>query len=92
MEYRILGPLEVRQDGRPLGLGGDKQRALMAILVLHRGEVVSSDQLIDGLWGERPPPTALKALQVHVSRLRRALGQDAATGGPDGVLVTRGHG
>jgi len=94
MDYRILGPLEVCLEGGPVGLGGDKQRALMAILLLHRGEVVSADRLIDELWGERPPPTALKALQVHVSRLRRALSRDgdSATGAPDGVLVTRGHG
>jgi YVTN family beta-propeller protein len=94
MDYRILGPLEVCQDGRALRLGGDKQRALLAILLLHAGEVVSSDRLIDGLWGERPPPTALKALQVHVSRLRRALDRDgdAPNGVSDGVLVTRGHG
>jgi predicted ATPase/DNA-binding SARP family transcriptional activator len=93
MDYRILGPLEVCQDGRPIGLGGDKQRALMAILLLHRGEVVSADRLIDELWGERPPPTAPKSLQVHVSRLRRALGHpNTAPGAPDGVLLTRGHG
>ena len=57
MDYRILGPLEVCQDGRVLRLGGDKQRALLAILLLQAGEVVSADRLIDGLWGERPPPS-----------------------------------
>jgi YVTN family beta-propeller protein len=94
MDYRILGPLEVCRDGRTVRLGGDKQRALLAILLLHAGEVVSADELIDGLWGERPPPTALKALQVHVSRLRSAIDRDGDSPKDvlDGVLVTRGHG
>jgi SARP family transcriptional regulator, regulator of embCAB operon len=63
-------------------------------LLLQAGEVVSADRLIDGLWGERPPPTALKALQVHVSRLRGTLDgdSDAPNGVSEGVLVTRGRG
>ncbi len=73
MDYRILGPLEVCDGDRMVELGGDKQRALLAVLLLHAGEVVSGDRLIDDLWGERPPPAALKALQAHVSRLRKAL-------------------
>jgi DNA-binding SARP family transcriptional activator len=73
MDYRILGPLEVGDGNRTVGLRGDKQGALLVILLLHAGEVVSVGRLIDGLWGERPPPTALKALRVHVSRLRRVL-------------------
>jgi YVTN family beta-propeller protein len=84
LEFRILGPLEVVDQERPLGLGGPRQRALLAILLLHRGEVVSSDRLIDELWGERPPATAAKTLQGYVSHLRKALA--------DGVLVTRGGG
>lgn len=102
MDYRILGPLEVSHSGRPLGLGGEKQRALLAVLLLHRNEVVSSDRLIDGLWNGAPPPSALGALQAYVSRLRKSLNFDGATGsGADsdgasgssnGVLVTRGHG
>ena len=66
----------------------------MAILLLRRGELVSADRLIDDLWGERPPATALKSLQVHVSRLRRTLSQpsDPTPRALDGVLVTRGHG
>src|SRR5690348_2957492 len=55
MDYRILGPLEARDRDRSLGLGGEKQRALLAILLLHRNEVVSADRLIDDLWGESPP-------------------------------------
>ena len=65
-------------------LGGPKQRALLAILLLRRGEAVSSDRLIDQLWGERPPATAAKTLQGYVSHLRKALGND--------VLLTRGGG
>ena len=94
MDYRILGPLEVCDGDRTVGLGGDKQRALLAILLLHAHETISTDRLIDELWGERPPPTALKALRVHVSRLRTVLAvtADSPAALPDGVLVTRGHG
>jgi DNA-binding SARP family transcriptional activator/ABC-type transport system substrate-binding protein len=84
VEFRVLGPFEVVRDGTQLELGGARQRALLAVLLLHRGEAVSIDQLIDALWGERPPATAAKAVQVYVSRLRKALG--------DGVLITRGGG
>src|SRR5438105_2363402 len=58
VEFRILGPLEVVQDGRLLALGGAQQRALLVVLLIHRGNVVSTDRLIDELWGERAPPTA----------------------------------
>jgi YVTN family beta-propeller protein len=101
MEYRILGPFEVRDSGRVVALGGEKQRAVFAILLLHRNEVVSADRLIDDLWGASPPASALRTLQAYVSRLRRALGANggspAALGDPapasrDGVLVTKGHG
>ena len=84
LEFRILGSFEVVVDGRSLALGGPKQQALLAALLLHRGEVISSERLIDELWGGRPPATAVKTLRVYVSNLRKALG--------DGFLVTRGHG
>ena len=84
MEHRILGSLEVVHGGRQLPLGGTKQRAVLAILLLHRREVVSVDRLVDELWGETPPDTATKTVQVYVSRLRKALGE--------GVLLTRGGG
>jgi peptide/nickel transport system substrate-binding protein len=86
MEFRILGPLEATNAGRPIQLGSRKQRALLAILLLRANEVVSTDALIDNLWGERPPPSAAHTLQAYVSRLRRAL---RASGVDDGVLVTR---
>jgi YVTN family beta-propeller protein len=84
MEFRVLGPLEVVDGGHPLALGRPQQRALLSLLLVHRGEALSSERLVDELWGERPPPTAIKIVQGYVSNLRRALG--------DGVLVTRGHG
>jgi DNA-binding SARP family transcriptional activator len=63
-DYRILGPLEVRDGGWSVALGSDKQRALLAILVLHCNEVVSADRLIDELRGESPPASALRTLQA----------------------------
>jgi DNA-binding SARP family transcriptional activator len=85
MDFGILGPLEIRQDGTPLACRGTKQRLLLATLLLQPNEVVSSDRLIEALWGERPPATAQKALHVHVSQLRRVL-----AAGPDGErIVTR---
>jgi DNA-binding SARP family transcriptional activator len=73
MDFRILGPLEVDDDGRAVELGGTRQRALLAILLLRRNEVVAADRLIEDLYDGRPPATAAKSLQAHVSRLRRAL-------------------
>jgi DNA-binding SARP family transcriptional activator len=76
VEYRILGPLEVEENGRARRLGGAKQRALLAVLLVHANEVVSADRLVESVWGEHPPATAAKTLQVHVSRLRKALGRE----------------
>jgi DNA-binding SARP family transcriptional activator len=77
MELRILGPLAAEEDGRPIVLGGPRPRALLAILVLNRGEVVPADTLIERLYGGQPPRGAAKTLQTHVSRLRKALGSGA---------------
>ncbi len=77
MEIHILGPLEASEDGQSLDLGPPKQRALLALLVLHRDEVVSADRLIDELWAGRPPAAAGKSIQVYVSQLRKNLGADA---------------
>jgi DNA-binding SARP family transcriptional activator len=82
VEFRILGPLEVVEEGRPLTLGGPRQRALLAMLLTRANEVVSNDRLIDELWGARPPRTATNALQYHVSQLRKTLG-------PSKAIVTR---
>ncbi len=93
MEFRILGPLEVSKDGRRVEIGGQKQRILLAALLLHANEVVSPDRLIDELWGETPPPTAAKTLQAHVSRLRRSLnGDEDPAAHLRGPLETRGPG
>jgi predicted ATPase len=76
VEFRILGPLEVMENGQALELGAQKQRALLAMLLLHANEVVSSDRLIEALWEDEPPETAQKALQVYVSQLRKLLGRE----------------
>jgi DNA-binding SARP family transcriptional activator len=75
MDFRVLGPLEARDGEQVVTLGGARQRALLAILLLHAGEVVSVDRLIDELWGDEPPATAAHTVQVFVSRLRKALEQ-----------------
>jgi DNA-binding SARP family transcriptional activator len=76
MDFRLLGPLEVRSEGQALPLGGPKQRAVLAMLLLQRGEVVSTDRLIDELWGERPPKTVDAYIQNCISRLRGVLGRE----------------
>jgi predicted ATPase/DNA-binding SARP family transcriptional activator len=73
MRFLLLGPLEVREGEQVILLGGAKQRALLAALLLHPNEVVSRDRLIDGVWGEQPPATAAHTVETYVSRLRRAL-------------------
>jgi len=80
-EFLLLGPLEVLLHGNPAKLGGQKQRGLLALLLLNAGEVVPTARLIDELWGERPPPSAANSVHVYVSQLRKALG--------DGRLATR---
>ncbi len=87
MEFRILGPLEVIEDGQALELGGQKQRALLAVLLLEANRVVSSDRLIQALWEEGPPETAQKALQVYVSQLRKTLGRERLETRAPGYLV-----
>ncbi len=89
MELKILGPFEVCDDsGQPVKLPAGRERTLLAVLALRQGEVVSSDELIDVLWGEQSPPTAGKALQGYVSHLRGLL----RSVGEDGALVTRSPG
>ncbi|HZD74940.1 MAG TPA: helix-turn-helix domain-containing protein, partial [Actinomycetota bacterium] len=82
MEIALLGPLVVTRDGRPLELGGAQPRLLLALLALDPGRVVGADRLVDGIWGAHLPSEPANALQVVVSRLRRALG-------PDQVVVSR---
>jgi class 3 adenylate cyclase/DNA-binding winged helix-turn-helix (wHTH) protein len=73
MDFRILGPLEVVDEGRAIPLGGAKQRALLALFLVHANETLTTDRLIDELWGESPPANAAKTLQMQISRLRKAL-------------------
>jgi DNA-binding SARP family transcriptional activator len=87
VEFRILGPLEVVAEGRPLVLGGQKQRALLAFLLLEANRVVSNERLIDALWEEAPPETVQKALQVYVSQLRKVLGGDRLQTRPPGYVL-----
>src|SRR4051812_20838323 len=96
MDFRILGPLEVAEGDHLLALGGGRQRSLLAVLLLHANEVVSSDRLIEELWNERAPATASKSVQVYVSQLRKALrdgdGDGNGNGNGNGVLLTRAGG
>jgi DNA-binding SARP family transcriptional activator len=86
-EFRLLGPLEAVVDGTPVPLAAAKPRALLALLLLHRNHVVSSERLIDELWEDDPPAQATKALQVYVSQLRKALGADRLLTRPPGYLL-----
>ncbi|MBW3602939.1 MAG: winged helix-turn-helix domain-containing protein [Actinobacteria bacterium] len=73
MDFRVLGPLELSRDGTPVRLSSRMQRRLLAMLLIHAGDPVSADRMIDVLWGGEPPPSAWGGLQTYVSRLRRAL-------------------
>src|SRR5438034_689632 len=78
MQFRILGPLEVVEDEEPVALGTLKERLVLGVLLLHANEFVSRERLIDDLWGEAPPPTARQAVNVYLSKLRKALGRAGA--------------
>src|SRR5919197_1943106 len=83
MKFRVLGPLEVEVDRRTIVLGRAKERRLLAMLLLHANETVSTERLVDALWGEQPPPTAAKLVQTYVSHLRKVV---------PGVIETRPSG
>ncbi|SDC93516.1 Transcriptional regulatory protein, C terminal [Geodermatophilus telluris] len=89
MQFDILGPLQVRDAGRPLLLGRPKQRAVLAILLLDAGRVVSLDRLVEELWGPQSPPQALASVQAYVSHLRRLLEPQRAPGAPATVVVAQ---
>jgi DNA-binding SARP family transcriptional activator len=91
-DFRILGPLEVYDETGPLLLGGQKQRAVLAILLLDAGRVVSVDRLVDALWGEQPPRTAVTSLQNFVSQLRKLLGPEILETKPPGYRLNVGPG
>src|SRR5829696_66304 len=87
MRLSILGPVEAIVDGRPVALGGAKQRAVLAMLGLEANRAVTAERLIEGLWGDEPPASAAKMVQNYVWRLRSALADE---GGAE--IVTRGRG
>ena len=82
VEFRILGPLEIRDGERVVPLGGPKRRAVVAALLLHPNRVVGAEQLVDLVWGEDPPASAAGSLQNHVMRLRRELADRIVTRAP----------
>jgi DNA-binding SARP family transcriptional activator len=90
VRFRILGPIEAARAGTTLDLGGPRHRKLLAVLLVHAGEVVSTERLIQALWGDEPPEGAAAALHVRVSELRKAL--RGAQPGADAGLLTRGSG
>ena len=91
-EFRLLGPLEAMVDGTPVPLPAAKPRALLAVLLLNRNHVVSTDRLIDELWEDEPPAQATKTLQVYVSQRRKALGAERLVTRPPGYLIRVGAG
>jgi DNA-binding SARP family transcriptional activator len=87
LEFRILGPLEVANERGAVAIGAQKQRALLAVLLLHANEVVSVDRLVESLWGEEPPRTAQTSLQNFVAQLRKLLGPDVVETRPPGYRI-----
>jgi DNA-binding SARP family transcriptional activator/class 3 adenylate cyclase/tetratricopeptide (TPR) repeat protein len=87
MQFRILGPVEVWRDGEHLPVAGPKQRALLAILLMHRNRVVAAERLIELLWGDDSPDTASHSLQVHVSQLRKLLPPKMLDSRPPGYVL-----
>src|SRR5262245_1582562 len=92
MEFRVLGVLEALEAGLPVSLGGPKQRSVLAMLLLDANRAVSTDRLVDGLWGEDPPLRAAATLQVYVSNLRKALEPDRSRRAEPSVLLTQAPG
>jgi predicted ATPase/DNA-binding SARP family transcriptional activator len=93
LELRLLGPIEARVDDVPVMIAGPRRRALLVRLALSPNEVVSADRLIDDMWGANPPPSAARALQVHVSQLRHVLrAGEGASAKTDELIVTRPSG
>ena len=94
MQFRMLGALEAQRDGLPVSLAGPKQRSVLAMLLLDANRVVSTDRLVDGLWGATPPLRASATLHVYVSNLRKVFGEHLDE--PNEVIAdisfTLGHG
>jgi WD40 repeat protein/DNA-binding SARP family transcriptional activator len=92
IEFRILGPIEVADDAGAIKLGGPRQRAVLAILLLHANRVVPVEQIAEDLYGDALPATAVAQVQDHVSQLRKLLGQTGGTGAGESILETRAPG
>ena len=92
LTFGLLGPFTASLGGAELNLGGRRQRAVVALLLLARGDQVGTDRLLDALWDGAPPPSGPGSLQAYVSHLRRALEPDRAARAPSTVLVSRGTG
>ncbi|MCZ7438898.1 BTAD domain-containing putative transcriptional regulator [Micromonospora sp. WMMC241] len=88
VSYRILGPLELTRAGQPVPLRSPKQRAVLAVLLVHAGRVTSLDLLLAALWGDDPPDTAVGQVQTLIWRLRGVLGDDAIATRPGGYRLT----
>jgi len=88
MQFRVLGPLEVDAGSGPIALGGPKQRAVLAHLLLRSNQLVPSATLIDELWGDEPPETARNTLQTYMSHLRKALGEGRLIGRSPGYVLS----
>jgi len=87
VEFTLLGPVAAGSDGKQLALGGPRQRALLALLLLRANEIVSRDRLVEGLWGERAPEGARRSLDSYVSRLRAVLDSDRIVRQPPGYVI-----
>ncbi len=91
MHFRVLGPIEVDAGGGPIPLGGPKQRAVLAHLLIRANQLVPADTLVDGIWGDEPPERARNVLQTYVSHLRKAVGRDRIQSLAPGYLLRLDH-
>src|SRR3954453_11745319 len=87
LKLGLLGPLEVADEAGPVLLGGQKQRSVLAVLLMEAPRLVSTDRLVDALWGEQPPRTAMTSLQNFISQLRKTLGADVLVTKPPGYAL-----
>lgn len=92
MEFRVLGPLEVLEAGRPLPLGGAKQRAVLALLLLRANSLVHTDALVEAVWGELPPERSRAVLHVYLANLRKVLEPHRGRGSPSTRIATGAEG
>ncbi|MGW3661750.1 AfsR/SARP family transcriptional regulator [Streptomyces sp. NPDC005141] len=92
VRFMVLGPLRARRGTVELALGSPQQRAVLAMLLLRRGQTVGTADLVDGIWGTRPPAGAVAVVRTYISRLRRLLEPERAPGQPPGLLVSVGDG